>query len=37
MKTLKAVEFSRSIREITGSEYYTAEYYVHFRTRISLN
>ena len=36
MKTLKAVEFSRSIREITGSEYYTAEYYVRFRNRISL-
>ena len=35
MKTLKAVECSRSIREIW--EDFTAEYYVRFRTRISLN
>ena len=34
-ETLKAIECSRSIREIWGD--FTAEYYVRFRTRISLN
>ena len=34
-ETLKAIECSRSIREIWGD--FTAEYYVRFCTRISLN
>ena len=34
-ETLKAIECSRSIREIWGD--FTAEYYVRFRTRISPN